>query len=287
MVDMIDYDRLNDRAEDLRRSFADAKPFRWLEVDDFLKPEYARQLGDEFGEVIARSKKDPDAAKKHRHVLRKIGVMHRHMMNEVHRQFFEAVAEPRFIQFLEVVTGVSPLYADPELQGGGLHEIYRGGYLNVHTDFNFHPTTGKHRRLNLLFYLNPAWDDSWEGHLELWPTDLSEPFAKITPILNRMAIFETSEISFHGHPKPLNLPEHMTRRSMATYYYADWPEGLERREKTNYQLVPWQVERITHEIRRLREKGLDDKAVLDEISQSYQLADVARVLKQNDEARAA
>ena len=41
-----------------------------------------------------------------------------------------------------------------ELNGGGLHSIRRGGYLDIHTDFNFHPTTKKNRRLNLLFYLN-------------------------------------------------------------------------------------------------------------------------------------
>jgi hypothetical protein len=42
---------------------------------------------------------------------------------------------------------------------------------------------------------------------------------KFAPILNRCVIFETSEISFHGHPKPLNAPEGINRKSIATYYY--------------------------------------------------------------------
>ena len=30
------------------------------------------------------------------------------------------------------------LIADPELSGGGLHQIKRGGVLKIHTDFNKH-----------------------------------------------------------------------------------------------------------------------------------------------------
>ena len=32
-------------------------------------------------------------------------------------------------------------------------------------------------------------------------------------------IFETNEISFHGHPKQLNTPKDINRKSIATYYY--------------------------------------------------------------------
>ncbi len=276
---MIDYDALERDKEAHARAFQSTEPFHWLIVDNFLQPAWATRLHDEFGEVITRSKKNRDAPKKHRHVLRKIGITRLELMNEVHRQFFDAIQEPRFLGLLEHITGAKPLYADPALNGGGLHEIYRGGYLNVHTDFNFHPETGKHRRLNLLYYLNPVWDDSWEGHLELWPQDLSKPFARIAPLMNRMAIFETSEISFHGHPKPLNLPEEKTRRSLATYYYADWPEGLEQREKTNYRLVPWQVNTIRHEIAELRASGMQEEAVIEQLSLKYQQADVAKVAR--------
>lgn len=42
---------------------------------------------------------------------------------------------------------------------------------------------------------------------------------KIAPVFNRCAMFETNEISFHGHPKPLNTPEEINRKSIAVYYY--------------------------------------------------------------------
>ena len=276
---MIDYDRLEVLKPSLSESFRSAQPFRWLLVDGFLREPWPERLHNEFGEVVERSGKQADAPKKHKHVLRKIGIPKLEVMNEVHRQFFEAIQEPRFLSYLEDVTGIRPIHADSELNGGGLHEIHAGGYLNVHTDFNFHPISGLHRRLNILYYLNPVWEDAWNGKLELWPADLSGPFAEIAPVMNRMAIFETSEISFHGHPKRLTPPPGVTRRSLATYYYSDWPSGLERRAKTNYRLVPWQVKALKHDISGLRAQGLSDEQVIDALSDRYQPNDVVKVLR--------
>ena len=75
---------------------------------------------------------------------------------------------PRFVRLIERITGIEPIHADPNLNGGGLHQIRSGGYLNVHTDFNFDPETKRNRRLNLLLYLNKDWDRAWNGDIELW-----------------------------------------------------------------------------------------------------------------------
>ena len=153
---------------------------------------------------------------------------------------FDAIHSDRFVRFLGDVTGIDPIFADPELRGGGLHSSWRGGYLNVHTDFNFHPNEDTHRRLNLIVYLNEDWQEEWGGALELWNADVSKCEARFLPKFNRAVLFETSEISFHGHPTPLNCPEGVTRKSIAVYYYGHWPNGLERRAKTNYVLTPEQ-----------------------------------------------
>ena len=34
-----------------------------------------------------------------------------------------------------------------------------------------------------------------------------------------MVIFSTTDNSNHGHPDPLNCPNNMSRKSIATYYY--------------------------------------------------------------------
>lgn len=126
-----------------------------------------------------------------------------------------------FLEQLEAATGIPALQADLDLVGGGLHQIEAGGFLDVHVDFNFHPKKRLHRRMNLLVYLNPTWDDAWEGHLELWDMDAKQRLERIAPVLNRAVLFETNEVSFHGHPRVLKTPPGTFRRSMALYYYTE------------------------------------------------------------------
>ena len=124
-----------------------------------------------------------------------------------------------FLAFLEKLTGIDGLIADSHLRGGGLHEIKRGGKLNVHADFNFHRRLRLYRRLNLLLYLNRGWKEEWGGHLELWNRDMTTGCERILPIFNRAVIFNTSRYSYHGHPIPLACPDAQSRRSIALYYY--------------------------------------------------------------------
>ena len=63
------------------------------------------------------------------------------------------------------MTGIKEtLIPDPYLIGGGLHELKENGYLNIHSDFNLHPTMKLDRRLNILIYLNKNWQDNYGGH---------------------------------------------------------------------------------------------------------------------------
>ncbi len=129
------------------------------------------------------------------------------------------------LSWLEVTTGIPNLLADPGYMGGGLHRITRGGKLAIHCDFNIHPDTGWHRRLNALLFLNKNWEESWGGNLELWTPDMRVCEANISPIFNRLAVFSTTDTSFHGHPEPLACPYNRARYSLALYYYTlDRPE---------------------------------------------------------------
>jgi Rps23 Pro-64 3,4-dihydroxylase Tpa1-like proline 4-hydroxylase len=129
-----------------------------------------------------------------------------------------------FTLFLEKLTGIKGLIPDPHLKGGGIHYTKRGGKLGVHRDFNFYPRLKLYRRLNIIIFLNKDWDDRWEGHLELWDKDLKNRVKKVAPKFNRVVIFETSNISYHGHPVPLNTPDDIARKSLALYYYSvDYP----------------------------------------------------------------
>jgi Rps23 Pro-64 3,4-dihydroxylase Tpa1-like proline 4-hydroxylase len=89
----------------------------------------------------------------------------------------------------------------------------------VHADFNFYKRLNLYRRLNLLIYLNENWKESWGGDLELWDRTGKRCVQRISPLFNRAVIFDTSNYSYHGHPRPLECPEERSRKSVALYYY--------------------------------------------------------------------
>lgn len=142
--------------------------------------------------------------------------------------FLLALNSPPMLDFLERLTGIDGLIPDPYFGGGGLHQIVRGGFLKVHSDFNWHPKLRLDRRLNMLIYLNREWTEEYRGHLELWDRDLTRPEESILPVFNRTVIFSTTDFSYHGHPEPLRCPRSMTRKSISLYYYSNGRPEEER-----------------------------------------------------------
>lgn len=147
-----------------------------------------------------------------------------------------------FCRILSSMFEIPNLVSDGDLAGGGLHLIGNGGFLKVHADFNqSDKKPNYHRRLNLILYLSDEWKNSYNGNLELWNTDLTKAEVKIEPISNRMICFNTQPdgdvIAYHGHPKPLNVPENIYRKSIALYYYSkEKPNNiLSDKHKTLYK----------------------------------------------------
>ncbi|MBV8731939.1 MAG: 2OG-Fe(II) oxygenase [Acidobacteriia bacterium] len=150
------------------------------------------------------------------------------------------------LQFLEELTGIKDIIPDPYFVGGGLHQIERGGYLEVHADFNRHQKLKLDRRLNLLLYLNQDWKEEYGGHFELWNREMTASVTKILPVFNRCAVFTTSSFSYHGHPTPLACPPGRTRKSLATYYYSNGRPEEEARDShdTLFQHRPGRTEAL-------------------------------------------
>jgi hypothetical protein len=117
------------------------------------------------------------------------------------------------------LTGIEGLLPDPYYNGGGFHEISRGGKLGIHADFRINEQLHLSRRLNVLIYLNKGWDDDFGGKFEIWSKDALSMERAISPLFNRCVVFNTDGNSYHGHPEALNTPENVTRKSIALYYY--------------------------------------------------------------------
>ena len=182
--------------------------------------------------------------------------------NSVMDMVFKELNSKPFLAWLQDLTAMeAELTGDDELFGGGLHQSINGAFLNVHVDYNINPKTKWHRRLNVLVYMNRDWKDEYEGHLELW--DLTNGnknlIGKFEPLFNRCVIFETNEISFHGHPKPLNTPLGVNRKSIATYYYTQTrPESETAGEHNtiyvNTEGISGQVKRFTSGVKAFLER---------------------------------
>lgn len=207
--------RFENRVDDLRSQWRADKPFPYFVADDFLPMELA--------ETILNAYPTPgvDAWDRTTYTHQRKKFTRTKNLPAPIDELFAWTATERFRELLSEVTGIPGLLADPELLGGGLHQIARGGFLDVHVDFNFHPKTKLHRRLNLLLYMNRDWKPDYQGHLELWDMDEHQLIESVSPDFNRMVLFETSEVSYHGHPHPLQTPAGVTRKSLAVYYYTE------------------------------------------------------------------
>ena len=152
----------------------------------------------------------------------------KNFMNETCNQIFDELASKEWIDKVKKITKINDIFLDTSLDGGGLHQIFNNGHLNIHTDFNSHTTNKSWRRvLNILIYLNKDWKEEYNGNLELWDEKVQNNIKSIPPIFNRCVIFKTDKKIFHGHPEKLKLPSNMSRKSIAAYYYVDEKKDLE------------------------------------------------------------
>ena len=142
-----------------------------------------------------------------------------HAMGPATRLLYGLLRSETWVSFLQHALGVEGLIPDPFLLGSGVHNTVHGGYLQLHTDFNFNEKIRLHRRVNVFLYLNEDWQEAFGGHLEIWNWNLTRREAKISPTFGRVVGFRSNDFSYHGHPHPLETPRGRSRRSVAMYYY--------------------------------------------------------------------
>jgi len=201
---------------------------------DFLNPEMAGAIAREFPDS------NTEAWTQYKHPNEnKLGMAKRALFPPGLGEVTDELNSPNFVNWLSALTGIPDLVSDPSLEGGGLHQSSRGGFLNVHTDFSHHHYH-KHwrRRVNLILYLNPEWQAEWGGAIELWDVRMRSCMAKYPPVLNHALIFNTDEKSLHGFPEPLDCPEGISRKSLALYYYTIEQDSKSIPRSTNYHSRP-------------------------------------------------
>jgi hypothetical protein len=209
------YWKWSPRLPELSKQYSGNQPFPHIHLTEFLDSAVARAIADEF--PVAGT--EAWTQYKH-HNENKLGMAKRELFPPQLRAVADELNSPEFVGWLSALTSISGLIPDPSLEGGGLHQSGRGGFLNVHTDFSMHHYR-KHwrRRVNVIVYLNPGWQEQWGGAIEFWEKGMQRCAAKYPPLLNHAVIFTTDERSLHGFPDALRCPEGVARKSLAFYYY--------------------------------------------------------------------
>ena len=196
--------------------YHEARPFPHIVLDDFVPADIVDQCVAEFPTSEQEWDLYTDAGNS-----QKLAISDQSRMGPVTRHLISEFNGSAMISFLEELTGINGLVPDPHLVGGGLHQLGRGGFLNVHADFNRHPRLKLDRRLNVILYLNRDWREEYGGNLELWNSNMTRCVQRIVPEASRCVVFNTTDFSFHGNPQPVAAPNEMPRRSLAFYYYTN------------------------------------------------------------------
>ena len=211
-------ERLRDPAyvERLAHDFRSALPFPHLVVEGWFSPDLLTMALEEFDLFSPEYWRSVTGA--HEHTFRsRPGVN----FGPAAQIYFGLVNSGWFLDVLSKIVSIPDLIPDPYLYGGGMHETRNGGRFGIHRDFDVHLRNGLRNELVILTYLNHKWNSSWDGDLELWNESRHQRTASIIPEFGRSIIMRHGPASYHGHPRPMNAPEGVVRRSLATYYYTN------------------------------------------------------------------
>ena len=228
MINEFDYDKLS-------KEFEEGKPFRHVIIDNFFDDETALKLSNEFpdynDEQLWAIYNNPIEKKK---LTPNWG-----LFPPTTYRAFTLMNTPEFVEKVKKITGIPNLVADYGMHGGGWHVHTRGGKLNIHKDYSIHPKLGMERRINIIIYLSPDWNEEWGGGLELWSHDAenNQPKECVTKVynkFNRAVLFDTAQNSWHGLPTETLCPEGGYRKSLAIYYVSEARDCAEPNDRAHF-----------------------------------------------------
>lgn len=219
--------------QDRKEEFQTAKPFPFLVIDDFLSPEDAEAVQNDF------PKMDDERLFVYKNPLEdKVALNDWNVFPSATYQLLQYLNSNEVVEQLSALADLE-LSSDQGLHGGGWHMHGPGGKLNPHLDYSIHPKLGRQRKLNLILYMGKDWQEEWGGHLGFWSNDPeknkpAELLQETAPKFNRAVIFDTTKQSWHGITQYISCPPGHMRKSLAVYYLCEPLPGASERERALY-----------------------------------------------------
>jgi len=255
---MIDFENLEKRLPQIRETYESAVPFRHVVIDGFCAPAALSGALDSLEyDLTEREKKSRDYI----FAKNKFETPQLDSLSEEMKVLKNEFLSSRFQRLLQEIT-CEDIFIDPDFHGGGLHRGGEGSFLDMHVDFNYHPSNKTwFRNVNLLLYLNRNWIPDWGGELKLQHLNHPERApVEIAPIFNRLVIMETRDFTLHGYDR-ITFPSGEFRTSVAAYGYSfDYSDNASPRTTTWYPsnsgLIKKVLGRVTPHVVRLKARVL-------------------------------
>ena len=224
----------------IREEFVDSKPFNHVVIDNFFTDEVAHNIFDGMPGYDDNIDAKYDSAIEKKRTIQN--------WTKFSKNVYKAMSylvDRGFTNNLGYLIDDFGLIADYGLHGGGIHMHQSGDYLNTHLDYDIHPKLDMRRKLNLIIYLNPTWQEEWGGNIGLWSHDETtkqpkELVRSIWPKFNRAVIFDTTQNSWHGVTEGIVAPEGQYRKSLALYYLIPTTDIDNKRQRALYVPRPEQ-----------------------------------------------
>lgn len=226
---VLEIERLICIADANKTAFLNATPFKYVHIENFFSTDRLEFISSAFPSPTAEIWKETN----YKHTMEKSVIktpshgIKELILDQAGRDLFYELNSSCFLNFLERLSGLKGLIGDPYLAEAGFHLSGGSSSLGIHADFSHHDILKLERRINLIYYLSPSYEDplgeqdyenSENAILCLYSKDLKEK-KTLKVKSNSAVIFETFEHSYHGFPEPTNFGPERFRRSVAMYYY--------------------------------------------------------------------
>jgi Rps23 Pro-64 3,4-dihydroxylase Tpa1-like proline 4-hydroxylase len=205
---------LDARRDELAEAWRSSRPVRHLVVDDLLPQPLAERISQAFPDVSQLQLRSSLRERK------RVGVQVE-KYDPIVADTLYAFQQPSVVEAVSRIVNSTSLVADPSLYAGGISVMGHGDFLNPHIDNSHDGDQRLYRVLNLLYYISPAWQDDYGGHLEVWDNAVRRP-ARIACRFNRLAIMETDRRSWHS---VCRVEAERYRLCVSNYYFSAEPPG--------------------------------------------------------------
>jgi Rps23 Pro-64 3,4-dihydroxylase Tpa1-like proline 4-hydroxylase len=206
------FKRLQEKEEDLKDQFSNSREhIGYFYIDDLLPAELAHQISEVFPpkeEMVLKK-----SLREFKHVAAQMD-----KYDPLLEQVIYAFQDERIVKIVGEICGIEQLEPDEHLYAGGISLMAENNFLNPHLDNSHDKNRDKWRVLNLLYYVTPNWEDSYGGHLEIWPQGLNHDPITLHSRFNRLAVMATHQRSWHSVSPVKYAGE---RCCVSNYYFSD------------------------------------------------------------------